>query len=455
MLEYIERVMKFKINMNSKKRVIYILSEFFGPFQNVGSIKFTKIAKYLSSNPENEIYVFSRMNRGLEDPLLKRDIEVMTQRGVKIFYIYAGREYLHRDIENGCLKMLSTIIHRIYRHLFFDYSFYHDNMKSSEYFVKGALKLIDEKSIPKPDAIISTYDDFGGHNLALKLKERYSDAIWIADFRDPVGVAIKSKKYRKIFDLFSWEVSKKADYVTLVSEGIIGKIQLTESSCKQICPNGYDEEDYQNVLSQESLLQKYYSTKFRLTYTGSFYGSTLIPLLKAIRELIDEHKIEKERIELCYAGEYERRVNSEVSSQELTSIFHCFGVIKRDEAIALQHNSDVLLTAVWNRHNYKGVIGGKVLNYLMLRKPIIAIVAGDSPNSEMKKLITSVKCGFCYEEATKESDYCEVKNYIYALYLEKMKKGKIEIEYDNERMSAYDLKNVARKYESLLAHHIQ
>ena len=120
--------------------------------------------------------------------------------------------------------------------------------------------------------------------------------------------------------------------------------------------------------------------------------------------------------------------------------------MSRLAAVQLQEEADVLLTAVWNNKDYQGVIGGKILTYLMLKKPIIGIVIGDAPNSEIKEIIKNINCGWCYEEANHEQDFTMLKEVILRLYESKMSGDVPYIEYNEHELSKFNLKNITEKY---------
>lgn len=430
------------------KKVIYIMSEYFAPFQNIGSIKFTKIAKYLSLNPDNQIFVFSRKNSRKIDEILEQDLLVMKEHDVSIFYIDEGFRYYREDnfflrkIANG-FDMLCRKFLGVGRH------YYMSNQKAAKKFVKNGMKIITKNNLPKPDAIISTYDDWGGHYLAMEIKSIYRSAFWIADFRDPIGVHIKTGKYRKLCDEYSLQISEACDYVTVCSDGLFINLKLSEKTKKCIATNGFDYEDYEYVIKKYGKSKKD-SSKLKFAYTGSFYSVSLTPLFNAIGELALGNFLDIKNIEIDYAGEYNDKVSEEIDRAGLKECYVYKGSLSRSDAIRLQDEADVLLTSVPNYKDWQGVLGGKVLGYLMLKKTIIGIIIGDTPNSELKKIIEKINCGWCYEEATNETDYPVLKATVFDLYKKKMLGQKISVKYNEDELAKFDLKNISKQYEKIL-----
>ena len=263
-----------------------------------------------------------------------------------------------------------------------------------------------------------------------------------------MGAHIKAGKYRALCDEYSLMVSRTADFVTAVSQGIFDSLKLDAGTRTSVVTNGFDYSDYEYVKSNIPSGNPG-GRKLRFAYTGSFYGHSLMPFLNAIKELIEEGCISTENLEVAYAGGYNQRVFGEVTRAGLQAVYTNKGELSRFSAVRLQHESDVLLTAVWNYKDYKGVIGGKFLSYLMLRKPIIGVVMGDTPRSELKRIMQALNCGYCYEEANHDADYKMLKEAIFNLYRSKMSTGSVRMEYNEREVENFNLKNIASRYEEI------
>lgn len=422
-------------------KTVYICSEYFAPYQNVGSVKFTKIAKFLSRNKEYKVIVFTRKNFDTNDILLEADFNEIVDNGGEVYFIDAGERYYSskgKILKKTILRIHSIALSRLPLYYYFS------NKISANKFKKGALKVIDAQQIVKPDYIISTYDDWGGHCLAADLKNKWKEkVVWISDFRDLVGADIRKGIARKLCDKYSLWVTEKSDYTTVISEGLLQNLQIYPDARTEIAPNGFDYEDYEKVLEDKK--------KLHFVYTGSFYHRerTLEPVLRALRELINEEKVQERYIAIEYAGAYGSRVYGQIRKFHFEKNYIDWGEVSRYSSILLQDRGDILMTAVWNSREYQGVIAGKTLGYLMLKKPIIAIVGGDLGNSDMKQLVKETNCGFCYEKANHENDYPKLKQVILDYYLQKMKTGSVTQEYTAE-VEKYNLVNVEKIYEGMM-----
>ena len=422
-------------------KTVYICSEYFAPYQNIGSMKFSKITKILSRNNEYRIIVFSRKNFSNKvDCLLQDDLKEIECNGGEVFFVDAGKKYYksHTKLYN----ILYGIWHIVTG---YNWNYYTSNIRSAKKFCRNALEIIENNHLPAPDYIISTYDDWGSHYLAMHLKKQLGDkTVWISDFRDPVGAAVKKGIFRRLCDRYTYFVTENSDYTTVVSEGLLNCIEMYPETKTRIATNGFDYEDYERVLADKE--------KLHFVYTGSFYHQkrTLSPVFQAISELIDEGKIEKKFISIEYAGEYGAKVYNEVCKWGLEKCWLNWGEVTRYQSILLQERGDVLMTSVWNLDDDQGVLGGKTLGYLMLKKPIIAIVSGTLGNSSMKKLVEETNCGICYEEAEHRVDYEKLKEQIMEYYIQKQTQGKVTQKY-SENVEKYNFESIAQIYADIMS----
>ena len=425
------------------KEVIYIMSEYFAPYQNIGSIKFTKIAKFLSQKKDTDVYVFTRKWKNFNDELLINDLTIINENGGKVFFIDEG---LYFSNNNKILNKIINLISR-FKSKLQGYKYYYDlNQKASRIFVKKGLSIIKSHNLPLPSLILSTFDDWGGHYLAYEVKRIASQAKWIADFRDPVGAFVTEEKYRKLCDDYSMMVSKYADFITVVSEGLIRDLKVLPSTRIEVCTNGFD---YDDCNYAKKTFHHNDSDKLSITYAGSFYNRSISPFLSVLKELIKEKKIDIDKIEFNYLGSYSGKMYEEVEKAGLLQCYSYKGFVSRLEAFRYQLYSDVLLAAVWNTHDYQGVISGKFIQYLQFEKPIIGIVVGDEPNSELKKLINKLRIGYCYEQANHNNDYFLLKEYILNLYERKMSGLPLIEDFNVEELNKFDLKNITEKYQNI------
>ena len=127
------------------------------------------------------------------------------------------------------------------------------------------------------------------------------------------------------------------------------------------------------------------------------------------------------------------------------------GFVTRAESLRLQQISDVCLVSSWNTDKDKGIMTGKVFEYFTNLKPIVAVINGNRPGSELAKVIHKVKGGVVVETASKtiDADLLVLKGTILNFYHSKMKYGKIKHEY-SESVNDYSLSEMTSKLFKLI-----
>jgi len=439
---------------------ILIIAEQFAPNNHIASIRVTKLAKYFKITAGYDITVISRKLKSGEiiDPILNDDLEyvdnhIVLDYSILINYILDFQKKLvkvkHNKIDAYISSLSSTKSPKVtlYTKLL---SFIRNSLNttihhiSTKSYTNKAIKYV--KNNPAPfDVILSSFEPFSAHLIGGKVKELNPLAFWIADFRDPVLTPGTPKKYVKYFKSFINEVSKTADVFTGVSD-ICTKV--FEEHCKNrlytIC-NGFDRADLKTIPIIKS-------EKLTLTYTGHIYSGQqdLGIVFKAITELINENKIDKNNILINYAGISEIEFKQQIRKYDLLESLVSFGLINRRESLQLQLSSNILLLASWNNISYTGVVTGKFLEYLMINKPIICTVVGNLANSQLKEMITGANNGIVWEEANDEVDYPLLKSYILEQYSRFVNNETLSFNPNMEYIEQYNYESITRQFINLV-----
>lgn len=274
------------------------------------------------------------------------------------------------------------------------------------------------------DCVFSTYSNleniYGGEYAAKKF-----NASWIQDLRDPVTMYhrkgsffwnINARKIQKY-------VLKNADLCTTVSAGLAEYLEsfCPGSTVKEIY-NGYDVGF--DDLPEPDMTGR--DKKLELCYTGSMYGpefKALETLLCHIRNLSNEKKISLDNVSFVYAGKNSTKVKSYFDKYKLGTLFQDYGYITRSEVFELQKKTDAFLVFSWNTNNMRGVITGKFYEGIKSNKPIISVVAGNRPNSDLMLLNRKYGYGYCLELCSEREHGKGFDEFFLKMYDEKMKNG--------------------------------
>ncbi|WP_127019060.1 glycosyltransferase family 4 protein [Flagellimonas beolgyonensis] len=217
--------------------------------------------------------------------------------------------------------------------------------------------------------IITTGPPHSLHLIGLGLKQRYN-VQWIADFRDPwttIG-------YHKQLRLTRWaeKKHKKLEKQVLVTaDKIVVTSQTTKTEFEAITPkpikvitNGYDEQ-LQAVPLDDT---------FTISHIGSLLtGRNPLGLWKALKELVEQDSAFAKALQIQLAGVVGDEVWQSITMFGLDSFVERLGYLSHDRVVEVQQKSQVLLLLEIDSEETKGIIPGKLFEYLNAKRPILAI----------------------------------------------------------------------------------
>jgi glycosyltransferase involved in cell wall biosynthesis len=261
-------------------------------------------------------------------------------------------------------------------------------VKPSVTFLKRYLK---EHQI---DTIITTGPPHSLHLIGLQLKKELN-ITWLADFRDPwttIG-------YHKELKLSSWaarkhkalekEVMNSCDQLIVTSPTTKIEFEAITTKPIEVITNGYD---------LEQVSKKPLDEKFTLAHIGSLLSArNPIILWKALQELIAENRVFKEQFQLKLIGAVSAEVEESIAKFGLSNHVNNLGYLSHDDAIVAQCSSQVLLLIEIDSEETKCIIPGKLFEYMVSERPIIAI---GPAKADFAQIIKETNTGtfFTYDE---------------------------------------------------------
>ena len=271
----------------------------------------------------------------------------------------------------------------------------------NDFAYKKAVKVLEKENI---DTVITTSPPHSTQLIGLKLKETLNIK-WIADLRDPwtdiyYYKSMLHTKWAKRKDLnYEKGVIEKSDKIVVVSDSIkqllINKSNLIQESKIHVIPNGFDEEDF-SVSSTNK------NNKFLLSYVGTITKDyPLDSIKKSITNL---------NINLEFTGKADHP-----TKHLLNEIAGFNNHVKHKESINLLLASDMLLLVIPKIANNKGILTGKLFEYLGARKPILCIGPRDG---DAAKIIQECKAGKTFDFSDENGIYefietCMSNEYIF------------------------------------------
>jgi hypothetical protein len=300
--------------------------------------------------------------------------------------------------------------------------------------VKLLKKYIQENQI---DTIITSGPPHSLHLIGLELKKQLN-VNWLADFRDPwttIGYhkALKlssyaSKKHKQL----ERKVLNEADTIIVTSKTTKAEFQLLTQKPIEVITNGYDVE---NVTKQTL------DEKFTMAHIGSFLSDRNPKVLwQVLYELIAENAVFANHFQLKLIGKVSQEILDAITSFHLEKHLLNLGYVSHIEAIQHQRKSQVLLLIEIDSNETKSIIPGKVFEYLVSERPIIAIGPKDSDFAE---IITSTNTGIFFTYDEKEHLKKTILQY-FELYLQK------KLHVFPVGLQQYSRKNLTERLSKLL-----
>ncbi|WP_020538014.1 hypothetical protein [Lewinella cohaerens] len=259
---------------------------------------------------------------------------------------------------------------------------------------RAAAKLIEQEEITH---LFSSFRPWADHLVAYRLKKRFPHLVWIADFRDlPVDPVRKDVWWPRLQTWWQKRLLKRADVVTTVSDGLAKRLRNDHQEVTVVrnglasLPNGF--------------LTAPASPHFTITYTGSLYPGlqSAEPLLRLLRELINEGELNPAHLELHYAGKDGVLWQEWASRHTLGYLSTNHGIVPLAQAREMQSNSQLNLLLSWSAKDYGGIMTAKLGSYLSAGRPIITLLHGP-PDPELSQVVEQTGAGFVYASSNPES----------------------------------------------------
>ena len=396
---------------------VLILSKYIAPVQEIASIRWTKLAKYLKRCGDYEISVLTdektfdrkQINSFRRDPLLERDLNVFSEYHVfpdgKLLSRYYSLKARYSDYAKETVNPVAISPHRqILYEIMHDWKDYLQCGDAIAY-----MKAHPE--ITNCDILISSYGPAWTHLTGEWLKQHKPTVKWIADYRDLLCFDSTPPITRYFRKNFAAHHTGGADLVTTVSKAMVPELQLPKNQKICILPNGFDPEEALPARRPE---------RFVLLYTGTIKvtgarDQDLTPVFKLLQELIKDHELNKDDLVLQYIGKDGCLFTEQAKSCDLASCIDNRGYVSREEAAIFRQNCAALLLSTWNNEREQGILTGKLFEYMQAGKPIFAVCTGNVPNSNVYEILQKGRIGNCIETCRQET-YGELRSYILNTY---------------------------------------
>ncbi|WP_246615786.1 glycosyltransferase family 4 protein [Aquimarina litoralis] len=307
-----------------------------------------------------------------------------------------------------------------------------------KYWVKPSVKfLTDFITKEEIDTIITTGPPHSVHIIGKELKEKLR-VQWVADFRDPwttIGYHKKlklSKRSSNEHKRLEKEVLSSADQITVTS--YTTKEEFLEITQKPISviTNGYDTEEIIDVKLDDC---------FTISHIGSLLsGRDPKTLWKVLHDISEENSAFAQQLKLKLVGAVSEDVLSSIKEAGLSKFLEVVGYVSHNEAIKIQRSSQVLLLIEIDTEDTKCIIPGKLFEYMISKRPIIAV---GPKEADISKLIEETNSGKFFQY----TEYDKMKSLLLE-YFDKFKERKLVSE--TEGIEKYSRKALTHEMSLLL-----
>ncbi len=427
---------------------ILIVSVFFPPQNAIASLRPYSWAKWWTRMGHN-VTILTETKYSHENDL-KLDCSFLSIIDVPLRIPFRNNKNIQTEksetisskrntFKNNCLALLKSIYTKFRDKtgcfLTCRYPDWHDK------WIKEAVK-----KLPKIDwdLVVTTGGPYSVHYAGLYLKKSGWNGKWICDWRD---LWTRNHIYHGLLFFHPLEkylerkIHKKADYITTVSDELANTLRLLTKTPVETIYNGFDTEDFNFLFKNERKI----NSKYTISYLGSIYKGFRDPepLFQAISELYNNGIITPNDLVIQFAGDKTANVKDLVNKYEIDSFYKYLGFLSREKSLELQYNSDAVLFLEYDNPKVKGVLTGKLFEYLYVSRFILGI--GCSYNTSAGMLIKETNSGVCLGK-----DIELIKEFLLEQLNNRESLKNMHLKKSYEKIEKYNRKIQAQKLLSLI-----
>ncbi|AUC76697.1 glycosyltransferase [Olleya sp. Bg11-27] len=388
------------------KKKVLIITYYWPPAGGPGVQRWLKFVKYLPDfNIEPIVYCPSNANYPIVDATLLDQVNpelIVLKQPIKEPYKLAQLfSEKSKTISKGIIaeRQKQSLMERLM--LFVRGNFFIPDARKN--WVKPSVKhLATYIQDFKIETIITSGPPHSLHLIGMELQAQLG-VKWIADFRDPwttigyhkqLKLTVKSKKKHKDLER---KVLNNADQIIVTSPSTKVEFEQITKQPIQVITNGYDNEKV-----TVTALDK----KFTLSHIGSLLSKRNPEVLwKVLHDLVEEDAEFASQFQLNLIGAVGVEVLQSIETHSLTNNLNTVGYVSHNEAVMFQKKSQLLLLIEIDSEDTKAIIPGKLFEYMVADRPIIAI---GPQGADVASIIKTTNTGQFFDY----QDYDNLKNVI-------------------------------------------
>jgi glycosyltransferase involved in cell wall biosynthesis len=434
--------MSLNVIQNQVHKKVLIVTYYWPPAGGPGVQRWLKFIKYLPDfNIEPIVYIPKNPTYPILDVSLTSEVSdhlTILSQPIKEPYRFARLLSKNKSntISKGIIKekKSQSVIERLMLFVRGNY-FIPDARKT---WIKPSVAFLSDYIAKENiNIVITTGPPHSMHLIGLQLKKRLG-VKWLADFRDPwtsigyhkqLKLTTRSQQNHKKLES---EVLNTADKVIVTSFTTKKEFESITNKPIEVITNGYDKHDIGHVDLD---------IKFTMSHIGSLLSKRNPEVLwQVLKDLVQEHHGFSNNFQLNLVGTVSDEVLESIAYNNLSDYINNVGYLSHKESVTIQKKSQILLLIEIDSDETKGIIPGKLFEYMASNRPIIAI----GPNaSDVEVIIKDTNTGkyFSY------NDYDALKSTILN-YFSAYKKG--ELQSHPIGLQKYSRRNLTKTLANLI-----
>ena len=431
------------------KRVL-IITYYWPPSGGSGVQRWLKMSKYLPANGwQPVIYTADGAEYPVEDLSLEKDVapeaEILRRKIVEPYSFYKKFLGIKKDekikagfINEGKKKSAwkENVSIWLRGNLFIP--------DARCWWIRPSVRFLKKYLQENPvDAIISTGPPHSMHLIAKELHKKFNIP-WVADFRDPwtdidffSELKLTKRGLRKHHKL-QYQVLTEANKVVTVGWDWAKGLESHGAKDVAVITNGYDF-NIEELKTKSDLSQNF--TMSHVGIVGAARNAT--KFWEALGELLKDENISdfSNLLKIRLIGQVDNSVLRSIKENGLENHVEIIPYIPHEKVIVEQSSSQVLLLFVNNSPNAKGILTGKIFEYMASGRPILAIGPKDGDTAI---ILDETKSGTIVDFDDKDG----MKETILDLF-NKYKENQL-VTKEGESVKKYSRKALAKEYVDLM-----
>ena len=300
------------------------------------------------------------------------------------------------------------------------------------------------------DLMLSTFGPRSCHYIAHGVKHEFPQVKWVADYRDlwsirhDLELTQKQKENEQKIEL---KTLRGADLALTVSNPLRDDLSKFLSIEVWTAYNGFDLDagDVQKRIAT-NILERNPKDSINIVYTGMIYPGLRdpSPLFLAINSLIELGELTAQQIKIHFYGGRQPGLSELVSKNSASAYVVLHGHVSREVALHAQQKADMLLLLESSAPNARGVLTGKIFEYMVSGTPILSI--GSRKDSAIGEMIQHTRTGVVCEQNVdiiKKAIACALSGEVNTIYSPKIEEV---LKYSREKQAEHLLNNLHAKF---------